>query len=207
MRKVMWICAALLACMPSTASGDESAMPLGTLESLARPQAYRACRVSSAKKDLTQNMDRASIEPGAVAVLAELDGPGAITHFWCFANTKDPFFGRTLVLRIYWDGADRPSIEAPLGDFFAVAHGAQAEVDSALVSVTAFGRSRNCFWHMPFRKHARITVTNESEDIRMDGFWYLLDWRKCDEDLPEDTPIFTHNIARPIPAIRRLHHS
>ncbi|MCP4639256.1 MAG: DUF2961 domain-containing protein [bacterium] len=166
---------------------------------LAAPKTFKALRTSSAQPDLTKNMDRHPIEPGKTLVLADLDGPGAITHIWCFAHTVNPLFSRALVIRIYWDGAKEPSVEAPLGDFFAVGHGGYADVDSAIVSVSAFGRSRNCFWNMPFRGHARITVTNESKEHRIYGFWYHVDWRKCDS-LPADTPYFHARYQQEHPA-------
>jgi len=56
---------------------------------------------------------------------------------------------------MYWDGAKEPAVEAPVGDFFANAFGKRSEVISLPVIVED-GDSYNCFWHMPFRKSARI---------------------------------------------------
>ncbi len=56
------------------------------------------------------------------------------------------------MLRIYWDGAEVPSVEVPLGDFFAVGNGMQATVNSLPVKVSSYGRGYNCYWQMPFRK-------------------------------------------------------
>ena len=169
------------------------------LEGLTRLQPYRAQRESSSHPDLTRNGDARSIEPGQTLVLGELDGPGVIAHMWCTLYSDDPFCGRSLVLRMYWDGAEQPSVQAPLGDFFAVGHGAQAGVDSAPVSVTSHGRARTCFWRMPFRDSAKVTVTNESEEFPCDSFYYYLDWQKH-ESLPEDTAYFHAQYRQETPA-------
>ena len=183
--------AALVALLaPIVSAQQPAAAPArGVMAELALPKDFEARRESSAKKDLSMNLDREPMKPGETTVLGDLEGPGAITHLWCFAHTDYPLFSRALVLRIYWDGEEYPSVEAPLGDFFAVGHGGYADVDSAVVAVTAFGRSRNCFWNMPFRKRARVTITNESTEYPIHGLWYKLNWRKY-ESLPENTPYF-----------------
>ena len=167
-------------------------LPVGLdiMAELARPKAFRALRASSAKKVLTENGDSVPVEPGQTVVLGALTGPGAITHLWIFGHPLEPLQSNALVLRIYWDGAEDPSVEAPLGDFFGVGQGMSRDVDSAVVSVTGFGHSRNCFWNMPFQESARVTVTNESKDRRIGGLWYLLNWRQYEEPLPADTPYF-----------------
>ena len=63
---------------------------------------------------------------------------------------------RELVLRITWDDATRPAVECPVGDFFAQGHGKYVEFDSAPVMVGA-KKALNCYWPMPFRKHAVLT--------------------------------------------------
>src|SRR3972149_11578325 len=67
-----------------------------------------------------------------------------------------------MLLRMYWDGSDRPGVEAPVGDFFANAFGKRSEVISLPV-VVEDADSYNCFWHMPFRESARIEVLNQSD--------------------------------------------
>lgn len=159
------------------------------LDALTRLQDYEARRASSSNPDLTKNGDARSIPCGETLVLGELDGPGIITHLWCTISTNDPFHGRSLVLHIYYDGMDKPSVQAPLGDFFAVGNGLTAEVNSLPVSATSYGRARACFWRMPFRKSAKVTVSNDSDTYKCDSFYYYLDWQKH-ESLPEDTAYF-----------------
>ena len=162
-------------------------------------QNFQSQRASSSNPDLHSNGDAISIAPGQTVVLAELEGPGIITHIWTTVGSIDPFHGRSLVLRIYWDGAEKPSVQAPLGDFFGVGHGAFASFTSAPVSVSSHGRARNCFWKMPFRKSARITVANESPKYETNSFYYYIDWQKR-EELPEDVLYFHAEYRQAMPA-------
>ena len=99
------------------------------------------------------------VSPGETAVLADVAGPGAIQSIWMTpANVPN----RDAVLRFYWDDQDRPSVEAPLGDFFASAFTSfeeYAQISSLAVCVNP-GNAYNCYWPMPFRRHAKITVEN-----------------------------------------------
>lgn len=111
----------------------------------------------------------AVVKPGETLALADVAGPGCIRHIWiadsCQAN-------RRLVLRMYWDGAAKPSVEAPLGDFFACADLlGGAVVNSAPVCVNP-RRALNCFWEMPFRERARVTIENlHDEDVTV--YWQI----------------------------------
>jgi hypothetical protein len=97
-----------------------------------------------------------SIEPGETFVVADISGPGKITHIWMTSHHST---WRTLVLRAYWEGDAEPAVETPLGDFFAQGTGIPANVNSLPVSVNPLG-GLNCYWPMPFTDAARITVEN-----------------------------------------------
>ena len=180
-----------------------SAEPFGAataLDALTRQQNYEVRRESSSDTDMAGNDDSRSIEPGETLEVANLEGPGVITEFWNTVSTIDPFYGRTLVLRIYYDGNEKPSVEVPLGDFFGLGHGnAHRDFSSIPVVVTGDGRSRTCFWRMPFREHFRMTVTNDSATERIDSFYYHLNWQKHDT-LPEDTAYFHARYRQEFPA-------
>lgn len=155
------------------AAAAEDAMAL-----LARPKSYSVARVSSFARD-GGNHDVIELPLGGEEiVVADLAGPGAITHIWM---TTFPNLGRDIVLRFYWDGSDHPSIEAPFGDFFGVAMGIDAPVDSWPIQVTGLGRARNCWWHMPFNRSARITAANVvpagREGARIIHLYYYVDYR------------------------------
>ncbi len=99
---------------------------------------------------------------GQTVTLMDVAGPGVIQHIWMATETNWAGNGRACVLRFYWDGEPSPSVEVPLTDFFAVGHDLFAPVRSLAVVVNPTS-ALNCYWPMPFRKHARITFTNESE--------------------------------------------
>jgi len=98
------------------------------------------------------------INAGETAVLMDVAGSGIIQHIWLVEGLN-----RGLVLRFYWDDELTPSIESPAADFFAVGHGRFAPVNSLPVVVNP-ANALNCFWPMPFRTRARITLTNETGD-------------------------------------------
>ena len=95
------------------------------------------------------------IEAGTTFTLAQIDGPGAIQHIWMTPTGN----WRFSILRFYWDGEASPSIEAPVGDFFASVPGRYSQISSLPVAVNP-GSAFNCYWVMPFRKSARITFEN-----------------------------------------------
>jgi hypothetical protein len=171
---------ALLAIITSQAEAQ-------TLESLTHPQAGRSMRVSSGNSIDNADSDKFAI--GESKTIAELRGPGKIAHIWMTPNSMDIRHPRALVLRMYWDGADVPSVEVPLGDFFAVGNGMQATVNSLPVKVSSYGRGYNCYWQMPFRQQARITLTNES-DRAPASCYYQIDWVRMAE--PANPTMYFH---------------
>ena len=103
------------------------------------------------------------VNKGQTATLMDVEGPGVIQHIWMVEGLS-----RAHVLRFFWDGEETPSIEVPAPDFFAVGHGKFAPVHSLAVVVNP-QNALNCYWPMPFRKHAKVTLTNESptEDLQL----------------------------------------
>jgi len=178
--------------------GLAQAEPSGLLDGLTVFREVASRRASSAHEELHSNGDSKSIGTGETLVLGELEGPGVITHLWCTVSSDNPFYARALVLRVYYDGAENPSVVAPLGDFFGVGHGAFAEYSSVPVSVNSLGRARSCYWRMPFRESARVTVTNESDQHGC-GLYYYLDWEQH-ASLPEDTVYFCAQYRQAAPA-------
>lgn len=101
------------------------------------------------------------IRPHETALLAQIEGPGAIEELFI---TTDHRRLSELVLRIYWDGEETPSVECPLGAFFAMGHDAHPHaVNSLPVQVCPRG-GLNCYWHMPFHSAARVTLTYDGEE-------------------------------------------
>jgi hypothetical protein len=96
------------------------------------------------------------IGAGATFELATIDGPALITHMWLTTHRS---CWRTLILRAYWDGAEEPGIEVPLGDFFGQGWGEFAQLSSVPVAANPHG-GFNSYWPMPVPGHARITLEN-----------------------------------------------
>ena len=146
----------------------------------------RTHRVSSWDKT-GRNSDWWIIQPGEARVLADLRGPGQITHIW-FAQPKHY---REVLLRITWDDASQPSVLCPVGDFFGLGNGIANSYQSALFSASAnsnnqmaydpaTGRSRdvgcalNSYVPMPFRKRALIELVNQSDEPH--AKWFYIDY-------------------------------
>src|SRR5215218_4354267 len=102
-----------------------------------------------------------TIAVGRSHVLADISGPGIIDRIWMTIEDRSPEALRGLRLDIYWDGARRPAVSAPLGDFFLHGAGEMLPMDTALVA-SPEGRSFLSYIPMPFRTRARVVLTNES---------------------------------------------
>lgn len=106
------------------------------------------------------NNDFFNVFPGQSLVLADLKEPGTIKRIFIKVDSDDPNHLRTLLLRAFWDDSREPSIDAPLGDFFALGHGKYYPVKSVPI-VTGNRRGMTCYWPMPFHKRALMLLVNE----------------------------------------------
>jgi hypothetical protein len=95
------------------------------------------------------------IKAGTTFTLGEIKGPGCIQQIWMTPTGN----WKKSILRFYWDGEKEPSVECPVGDFFACGLGKYAQINSLAVCVNP-GSAFNCYWQMPFRKSAKITLQN-----------------------------------------------
>ena len=125
------------------------------------------------------------IEPGEKKVLFDVRGAGIIKRIWMAGGIS---FDRRRHVRIdmYWDDAETPAVSAPIGDFFGVGLGRLPAFESALFA-SPEGRSFNSFIPMPFRKAARIFVTNESDEALL--LWYTVNYVEVPR-LPRDAMYF-----------------
>src|SRR5512141_536493 len=94
---------------------------------------FTAHRASSNNPDWNSNDDSKRPIPGETTVLADVQGPGVINHIWMTIADNEYGWPRLLRLRVYYDGSETPSVDAPVGDFFAVGHGFERPVNSLLV--------------------------------------------------------------------------
>lgn len=112
------------------------------------------------------------IASGETVQLCDIQATGTIRHIWATTFNMPPIF-RSVVIRVYWEGQEHPSIEAPLGDFFGFAHGKVVAYQSAVHSVGE-AAALNFWLPMPFNKRARITLTNEAPFAV--PFFYQIDY-------------------------------
>ena len=115
------------------------------------------------------------VQPGETRVLANITGSGKIQHIWMTPTGR----WRNSILRMYWDGQEQPSVECPVGDFFAMGWNEYAQLSSLAVCVNP-GSAFNCYWPMPFRKSARMTLTNIGDEPMT--IYYQIDYCLCEVD-------------------------
>lgn len=127
------------------------------------------------------------IEPGQTRLVGEVEGPGIIKHIWMTIASNEPYHLKKMVLRMYWDDEDSPSVEAPIGDFFGLGLGKYVMYESKYTSVGS-QKALNADFAMPFKKKAKITITNEGGQA-VNAFYYNIDWEKH-KSLPEETMYF-----------------
>ena len=157
------------------------------LSDLAKPKGYRLRRSSSYDRT-GGNADARQVAPGDAITVFEEAGPGEISHIWFTIADKEEKHLKKIVLRAYWDGETTPSVEAPIGDFFGLGNGEYFLYQSAPLAVGA-DKALNGFFPMPFRKHARITVSNEGSQP-IDALYWNIDWRQLSTPLSADTLYF-----------------
>lgn len=134
-----------------------------------------------------------NLHAGQSFTFAEIEGSGAVRHLWLTMAKRHPHMLRNLILRCYWDGQSQPSVEAPLGDFFGINHGATCHFESAYLT-NVEGRSFNSYFPMPFASSARMTIANESEeDLGM--FFYTVNYTLGDH-VTAETPRFHAQFRR-----------
>jgi hypothetical protein len=132
------------------------------------------------------------IEPKQTFTLAEITGEGAIQHIWMTPTGN----WRFSIIRMYWDDEKEPSVEAPVGDFFAMGWGKYAQLSSLAVCVNP-GSAFNSYWPMPFRKKAKITMENlDAQPMRL---YYQIDYTQT--QIPADAAYFHAQFRRvnPLP--------
>lgn len=141
------------------------------------------------------------VEPGQTYEIANIDGPGAIQSMWFAACIS-----RDVILRIYWDHQDAPSVEAPISDFFGIpwvkadeggTRGPLTTLNSLPVAVNP-SRGCNCFWEMPFQKHCRMTLTNIHPE-QPKTFFFQINYTLT--EVPDDCAYFHASFRRtnPVP--------
>jgi hypothetical protein len=145
----------------------------GPLRGLARLRQARSRRSSSYDRT-GGNLDFVWIQPGEAATILDAQGAGCITHIWMTSACKEHHALRKLVLRMWWDGEEHPSVEVPLGDFFGVGHAQTRNFASLPLCMSPQGgRGFTSYFPMPFARAARIHVANECAHTPARLYYYV----------------------------------
>jgi hypothetical protein len=146
-----------------------------------------------------------AVQPGETFRMAEIKGSGVIQSMW-----MSGYVGRDVIIRMYWDDQEQPSVECPLSDFFAAAWTSNdanifdanfMQLNSAMIAVNP-NRGMNCFWPMPFRKHALITLENRCDKVRT--IYYQVNYALM--DVPEEAAYFHAQFRASTPLVQGQDH-
>ncbi len=185
--------------VPGAAGAPAGTLPPGATDWVppyARRQSYRSRKQGS--YDTTGgNGDAWPIKAGETKEIFNATGAGVITHIW-FTISADSLHLKELVLRAYWDGNAKPSIETPIGDFFGLNLGDYVIFQSEYLACSP-GQSLNCYFAMPYRKGARLTVTNESSR-NVGAFYSNIDYLEADA-IPDDAMYFHAQYRQAAPCV------
>ncbi len=166
----------------------------GGMASLEEKETRNKANAADAARDLGQGWKVNPfiiIKPGETFTLAEINGSGSIQHIWMTPTGNWKFS----IIRMYWDGETEPSVECPVGDFFAMGWNVYAPLNSLAICVNP-GSAFNCYWPMPFRKKCKITMENINDQDEM-RLYYQVDYTLT--DVPSDAAYFHAQYRRTNP--------
>ncbi len=132
-----------------------------------------------------QNRDAVNLEPGQTMEIVNLEGAGCIRHIYFTIGQRHPHYLTDMVLRMYWDGEEEPSVEVPFGDFFGMRFERVRHFQSLMVTVNQGGgllfgtQGFNSYFPMPYSDGARVTLTNDGEQL-IRPIWFHFDYEKLD---------------------------
>ena len=157
------------------------------LMSLAKIQTgIKSKRISSSDKSGGNNDRVEHIAPGETLTLCDIKGAGIINHIWITIAPPPEHLNRNdIIIKMYWDGNESPSVHSPIGPFFG--QGWNESYDYSSLPLTASpvdGRALVSYFAMPFEKGARIEIENQN-DIEIAAFYYYVDYVETDK-LPAD---------------------
>lgn len=178
-------CVGVLATMLTSTTWAQS-YPSGDLMELATiKKGVKSKRISSTDRTGGNGDNTGVIKAGERYTFAEIRGTGIINHIWfTIAPGPDILSRNDLILRIYWDGNDFPSVEAPIGPFFGQGWNEQYNYASLpLAAGPGGGTGLVSYFAMPFEKGARFEIENQT-DRQMDCLYFYIDYVEMDK-LPE----------------------
>jgi len=134
---------------------------------------------------------------GEKKTLARIEGRGYIAQLWLTfpgwfwqnwdpSQPINPSILKTLILRIFWDGEERPAVEAPVGDFFGI-----GLCETANFTGRYFGMSSGgffCRFPMPFARGFRLEMENLDREIDTKIYANIL--YQISDEMPADRGYF-----------------
>ena len=178
-------------------SGSTAAGGFPGLPTYARAQSYRSLKQGSWDRT-GGNRDYWNIAPGATLEVFQADGPGIISHIWFTIAARSGDHLKELVLRAYWDGGAKPSVEAPIGDFFGLNLNTYQIYQSEYLACSP-GKSLNCYFAMPYKRSARLTVSNEGKQ-EVGALYSNIDYMTVPH-LPDDALYFHAQYRQAAPCV------
>ena len=176
----------LAAAVPLEAQSQPAGSGPAPLPWYTRTQNYRSLKQSSFDRT-GGNRDAWPIAAGAVQEVFNAQGAGIISHIWFTIAARSGDHLKELVLRAFWDGSAKTSVEAPIGDFFGLNLNSYVIYESEYLACSP-GKSLNCYFAMPYRRSARLTVTNEGKQ-EVGSFYSNIDYMSV-ASLPDDALYF-----------------
>ncbi len=189
MKLSLRLSAALLICMPFLSRNVCAQSALENLTTI--KQGVQSKRISSYDRTGGNNDRFEHIAPGETRILAEMEGAGTINHIWITISPEAPELNRSdIILRMYWDGNEYPSVESPIGPFFG--QGWDETYPWASLPLAASpvkGNALVSYFKMPFAKGARIEIENQA-DVEIRAFYFYIDY--MEQEKPADHMAYFH---------------
>jgi len=134
-------------------------------------------RVSSYDRSGGNNDRIEHIQPGEKKVIFDVAGAGMINHIWItIAPPPEQLSRNNIIIRMYWDGSEVPSVVSPIGPFFGQGWDESYSFSSLpLAAGPVDGRGLASYWTMPFEKGAKIEIENQNDE-EIGAFYYYVDY-------------------------------
>ncbi len=191
----------LAAAAPDAAQAQAQSQAAASISSFlpryTRAQNYKSLKQSSFDKT-GGNRDFWNIPAGGTLEVFNAQGPGIITHIWFTISARSGDHLKELVLRGYWDGNAKPSVEVPVGDFFGLNLNSYFIYQSEYLACSP-GKSLNCYFVMPYKRSARFTVTNDGKQ-EVGSFYSNIDYMTVPA-LPDDALYFHAQYRQDSPCV------
>lgn len=143
------------------------------------------------------------IANGEKRTIMDVKGAGIINHIWITIAPEAAKASRNdIILRMYWDGNEFPSVESPIGPFFGNGWNETYNFVSTPLSVSpGWGKSYVSYFAMPFANGAKIEIENQTGE-KINSFYFNIDYVEMTA-LPENTGRFhawyNHEITEALP--------